>query len=281
VNCVDAHHIRRRSGRRPILDGITLQIDHGRVVGLVGANGAGKSALLHAVGGFVPVEGDLHVLGVNPWAERAHVMRSTAFIGDASAMPGWMRVSQALEYVAGVHPSFDLQQAKALLEPTGISFENRIGTLSNGMIAQLQLALAMAIHAQLFLLDEPIAGVDAGSRKRFFDALLAAYATEQPTILLATHDLDEIQHVLTDLVFLDHGRVAFQCTMDEYEDRFVEVHVHPEHIDIARDMRPLAERPGLGGSMLLFDNGDRRRLSLFGDLCRPRIADLFEALVSK
>ena len=281
TQCIDAHGVGRRFGHRAALDDITLQIDRGRVVGFVGANGAGKSTLLQAIAGFVHVQGELRVLGVDPWKQRASVMRSTAFIGDPSTMPAWMRVSQALEYLNAIHPSFDRLRAEALLESTGIARADRIGALSKGMIAQLQLALAMAIHAQLFLLDEPIAGLDVASRKRFFDALLAAYASEQPTVLLATHNLDEIEHVLTDLVFLDRGRVAFQCTMDDYEDRFVEVHVHPEHLDIAREMKPIAVRAGVGGSTALFDGGDRRRVELLGDLCRPSIAELFDAVVSK
>jgi ABC-2 type transport system ATP-binding protein len=281
MTCVSARGLTRRFGDRVALDAVDLDVEPGRVVGLVGPNGAGKTTLLHAMLGWLPVEGELRVLGMDPWRNRAALMRSVSCVADVSTVPRWLRVSQALSYVEGVHPRFARARTEALLETTGIRRRDRVGQLSKGMIAQLQLALAMGVDAPLMLLDEPTLGLDPLYRPRFYEMLLERFADGDRTVVVATHDVDELQHMLTDLVFLDRGRVVFRCTADEYEDRFVEVHVHPEHLELARDMAPIHERPALAGRLLLFDGADRERLGLFGDLRRPSVGTLFAAVVER
>ncbi|MFL5483238.1 MAG: ABC transporter ATP-binding protein [Gemmatimonadaceae bacterium] len=280
MTCVIARGVRAKRGGRPVLNGIDLEIDQGRVVGVMGLNGAGKSTLLQALVGLVPADGELSVLGRNPWRERAALMREVSFVADVAIIPRWLRVSNALDYFDGVHPTFNRARSYALLERSGIGLRDRVGSLSKGMIAQLQLALAIGGDARLLVLDEPTLGLDALYRKRFFDMLLDGLAEGRQTVIIATHEIDEIQHVLTDIVFLAGGRVVFQCTSDDLEERFVEIHVHPEHIEIARAMGPMHERPTIGGNVLMFDRGQRDRLSLLGDLRRPSVAALFAALVS-
>jgi ABC-2 type transport system ATP-binding protein len=281
MTCVSARGLTRRFGDRVALDAVDLDVQPGRVVGLVGPNGAGKTTLLHAMLGWLPVEGELRVLGMDPWHDRTALMRRVSFVADVSTVPRWLRVSQALAYVAGVHPGFERARAEALLETTGIRREDRVGQLSKGMIAQLQLALAMGVDAPLMLLDEPTLGLDPLYRQRFYEMLLERFAEGDRTVVIATHDVDELQHMLTDLVFLDDGRVVFRCTAEEYEERFVEVHVHPEHLELARELDPIHERPALAGRLLLFDGADRERLSLFGDLRRPSVGALFAAVVGR
>ena len=281
MTCVSARRLFKRFGDRVALDAVDFDVQPGRVVGLVGPNGAGKTTLLHAMLGWLPVEGELRVLGMDPWANRTALMRGVSFVADVSTVPRWLRVSQALAYVEGVHPRFERARAEALLETTGVRPGDRVGELSKGMIAQLQLALAMGVDAPLMLLDEPTLGLDPLYRHRFYEMLLQRFAEGDCTIVIATHDVDELQHMLTDLVFLDNGRVVFRCTADEYEDRFVEVHVHPEHLELARDMNPIHERPALAGRLMLFDGVDRERLSLFGDLRRPAVGALFAAVVER
>ena len=279
MSCVIARGVRATLGGRPALNGIDIEIDEGRVVGVMGLNGAGKSTLLQALVGLVPVEGELRVLGRNPWRDRAALMRQVGFVADVAVIPRWLRVSNALDYFEGVHPAFDRERPRELLARSGIGLGDRVGTLSKGMIAQLQLALALGVESRLLVLDEPTLGLDALYRKRFFDTLLTGFAQGRQSVVIATHEIDEIQHVLTDVVFVAGGRVVFQCTSDELEERFVEIHVHPEHIDIARAMGPLHERPTIGGKILMFDRGERDRLSLLGDLRRPSVATLFTAIV--
>ncbi len=281
MSCVIARGVRATLGGQPALKGIDLEINEGRVVGVMGLNGAGKSTLLQALVGLIPVEGELRVLGRDPWRERPALMREVSFVADVAVIPRWLRVSQALDYFDGVHSAFDRERTHELLERSGLGLRDRVGTLSKGMIAQLQLALAIGVDARLMVLDEPTLGLDALYRKRFFDMLLAGFARGTQSVVIATHELDEIEHVLTDVVFLADGRVVFQCTSDELEERFVEINVHPEHIEIARAMGPMHERPTIGGNILMFDRGEHDRLSLLGELRRPSVATLFTAIVDK
>lgn len=279
MTCVSARGVTRRFGDRVALNAVDVDVQPGRVVGLLGPNGAGKTTLLQAMLGWLPVEGELRVLGMDPWHNRTALMRKVSFVADVSTVPRWLRVSQALSYVEGVHPNFESARTEALLETTGIRRGDRVGQLSKGMIAQLQLALAMGVDAPLMVLDEPTLGLDPMYRLRFYEMLMERFAEGDRTVVIATHDVDELQHMLTDLVFLDKGRVVVRCTAEEYEDRFVEVHVHPEHLELARDMNPIHERPALAGRLLLFDGADRDRLSLLGDLRRPSLGALFAAVV--
>jgi len=277
--CIEARGLRKTFGTTVALDGIDLRVAEGRILGLVGPNGAGKTTALNAILGLIPYDGELNVLGRNPWNERDRLMRDVSFIADVAVLPRWMRVSQALDYVAGVHPRFDRAKAEGFLAKTTIKRESRIRELSKGMIAQLHLALIMAIDAKLLVLDEPTLGLDILFRKQFYDSLLNDYFDGNRTIVVTTHQVDEIQDVLTDLMFIDRGRIVLQCTMEEFESRYAEVLVNPERIETARALKPMSERVSIGRIIFLFDRADRQHLAALGEVRKPSIADLFVAVL--
>ncbi len=277
--CIEARGLRKAFGATIALDGIDLRVEEGRILGLIGPNGAGKTTALNAILGLTPYEGDLHVLGRDPWTERARLMRDVCFIADVAVLPRWMRVSQALDYVAGVHPRFDRAKAEAFLAKTSIRRTSKVRELSKGMVTQLHLALVMAIDARLLVLDEPTLGLDILYRKQFYDSLLNDYFDRARTIVVTTHQVEEIQHVLTDVMFIDRGRIVFSCTMDELESRYLELMVHPERVAAARALRPMHERQLFDRTILLFDAVDRRQLDALGDVRTPSIADVFVAVM--
>ena len=254
MTCIEARGLRKHYGKSVALDGIDLRVDEGRIVGLIGPNGAGKSTALHAILGLTPYDGELRVLGHNPWADRDALMRDVCFIADVAVLPRWIKVSQALDYVAGVHPRFDRARAETLLARTSIRLDSKVKTLSKGMTVQLHLALVMAIDARLLVLDEPTLGLDLLYRKQFYDALLNEYFDGRRTILITTHQVEEIQDLLTDLIFIQHGRIVLDSSMDTIEQRYTEVMVRPEQTDAARALKPLRERRTFGRSVMLFDN---------------------------
>jgi ABC-2 type transport system ATP-binding protein len=276
---IEAHALRKVFGTTVALDRIDLRVEEGRILGLVGPNGAGKTTALNAILGLTPYGGELRVLGRDPWRERDLLMRDASFIADVAVLPRWMRVSQALDYVAGVHPRFDRAKAEAFLAKTTIAHASKIRELSKGMVTQLHLALVMAIDARLLVLDEPTLGLDILYRKRFYDSLLNDYFDRSRTIVVTTHQIDEIEDVLTDLMFIDRGRIVFGCSMEEFESRYSEVLVNPDRLATARALKPLHERSRLGRSILLFDRADRQQLAALGEVRKPGIADLFVALI--
>ena len=276
---VAARGLRKRFGDTVALDGIDLHIDAGRIVGLIGPNGAGKTTALNAMLGLASYEGELRVLGRDPWGDRASLMQDVSFIADVAVLPRWIRVSQLLDYVAAVHPRFDRARAGTFLDRTTIRGTSRVKELSKGMVAQLHLAIVMAIDARLLVLDEPTLGLDIIYRKQFFDSLLEDFYERDRTIILATHNVEEIEHVVTDVIFLDRGRVVLSATMDEVESRYREVRVHPDRLIQARDLAPIHEREALGQHIMLFDGVARDRLTAFGDVRTPSVADLFLARV--
>jgi len=277
--CIEARGLRKSFGTTIALDGIDLRIEEGRILGLVGPNGAGKTTALNAILGLIPYQGELRVLGRDPWTERDCLMRDVCFIADVAVLPRWMRVSQALEFLAGVHPRFDRTKAEALLAKTTIERHRRVRELSKGMVAQLHLALVMAIDARLLVLDEPTLGLDILYRKQFYDSMLNDYFDRSRTIVVTTHQVEEIQNVLTDLVFIDRGRIVLNCSMEEIEARYAEVQVKPEQVAAARALQPINERHGLGRNILLFDGVDRRQLAVLGETRTPSISDLFVAVM--
>ena len=277
--CIEARGLRKAFGTTIALDGINLRVEEGRILGLIGPNGAGKTTALNAILGLTPYEGELRVLGRDPWTERDQLMRDVCFIADVAVLPRWIRVRQALDYVGGVHPRFDRARAEAFLAKTTIKPNSRVKELSKGMVVQLHLALVMAIDARLLVLDEPTLGLDILYRKQFYDALLNDYLDRSRTIVMTTHQVDEIQDVLTDLMFIDRGRVVLDCSMEEYESRYVEVLVHPEQLAGARALKPIHERQTLGRSVLLFDRVSRDHLVALGEVRKPSVADLFVAVV--
>jgi ABC-2 type transport system ATP-binding protein len=285
MTVIEARGLRKAFGTTIALDGIDLRVEEGRILGLIGPNGAGKTTALNAILGLTPYQGELRVLGRDPWAERDQLMRDACFVADVAVLPRWMRVSQALDYVAGVHPRFDRTKAEALLAKTTIKHTSKIRHLSKGMVAQLHLALVMAIDARLLVLDEPTLGLDILFRKQFYDSLLNDYFDRSRTILVTTHQVEELQHILTDLMFIDRGRIVLNCSMEECESRYLEVTVHPDQVDAARALKPIYARQVFGRSILLFDRGlnkniERQQLAALGDVRTPSIADLFVAVVS-
>ena len=277
--CIEARGLRKSFGTTIALDGVNLRVDEGRIVGLIGPNGAGKTTAFNAILGLTPYQGELRVLGRDPWTERDQLMRDVCFIADVAVLPRWIRVSQALDYVTGVHPRFDRAKAEGFLTKTAIRHTSKVRELSKGMVTQLHLALIMAIDAKLLVLDEPTLGLDILYRKQFYDSLLNDYFDRSRTIVVATHQVEEVQHVLTDLMFIDRGRIVFDCSMEKVESRYLEVMVHPARLAAARALRPIHERQALGRSILLFDHGDRQQLAALGELRTPSIADLFVAVV--
>ena len=276
---IDARGLRKAYRATLALDGVDLHVEEGRVLGLIGPNGAGKTTALKAILGLTPYEGELSVLGRNPWTERDRLMRDVSFIADVAVLPRWMRVSQLLDYVAGVHPRFHRPKAEGLLAKTTIGRRSKVRELSKGMVTQLHLALVLAIDARLLVLDEPTLGLDILYRKQFYDSLLNDYFDGSRTIVLTTHQVEEIEHVLTDVMFIDRGRIVFSRTMEELESRYSEVRVHPDHLAAARALGPMHERQVFGRSVLLFDGIDRQRLAPLGEVRTPSLADVFVAVM--
>ena len=283
MTVIEARSLRKAFGATIALDGVDLHVAEGRILGIVGPNGAGKSTALNAILGLTQYQGELKVLGRDPWDERDQLMRDVCFIADVAVLPRWMRVSQALDYVAGVHPRFDRAKAEGFLEKTDIKRASKIRELSKGMVTQLHLALVMAIDAKLLVLDEPTLGLDILYRKQFYDSLLNDYFDRSRTIVVTTHQVEDVQNVLTDLMFINHGRIVLNCSMEEFESRYLEVTVRREKVAGARALKPIHERQVLGRNMLLFDlkfnHVDRPQLAALGEVRTPSISDLFMAVM--
>jgi ABC-2 type transport system ATP-binding protein len=279
MTVVEARGLRKAFKATIALDGIDLRVGEGRILELIGPNGAGKSTALNAILGLTEYQGELRVLGRDPRAERDQLMRDVCFISDVAVLPRWMRVSQALDYVAGVHPRFDRAKADGFLAKTDIRRTSKISELSKGMVTQLHLALVMAIDAKLLVLDEPTIGLDLLYRKQFYDSLLNDYFDRSRTIVVTTHQVEDVQHVITDLMFINRGRIVLDCSMEDFESRYLEVTVRPEQVAAARALKPIHERQVIGRSILLFDRADRKQLTALGDVRTPGIADLFIAVM--
>lgn len=277
--CIEARGLRKTFGSTIALDGVDLRVEEGRILGLIGPNGAGKTTALNAILGLTSYQGELRVLGRDPWTSRDQLMRDVCFIADVAVLPRWMRVSQALDYVAGVHPRFDRAKAEGFLSKTNIKRASKVRELSKGMVTQLHLALIMAVDARLLVLDEPTLGLDILYRKQFYDSLLNDYFDRSRTIVVTTHQVEEVQHVLTEVMFIDRGRIVFGCNMEEFESRYLEVVVSPDNLAAGRALKPMYERQSLGRSILLFDGVNRQQLAALGDVRTPSIADLFVAVI--
>jgi ABC-2 type transport system ATP-binding protein len=277
--CIEARGLRKSYGAKVALEGIDLRVETGRILGLIGPNGAGKSTALNAILGLTSHEGELSVLGRDPWKQRDLLMRDVCFIADVAVLPRWMRVAQALDYVGGVHPRFDRAKAEAFLAKTDIRRTSKVRELSKGMVTQLHLALVMAIDAQLLVLDEPTLGLDLLYRKQFYDSLINDYFDHSRTIVVTTHQVEEIEHILTDLVFINRGRVVLDASMDARAARYAEVMVGPAQVAAARGLGPIHERQVFGRSLMLFDGVDRVHLAPLGEVRTPGVADLFVALM--
>jgi len=279
MTVIEARGLRKAFGSTIALDGVDLRVEEGRILGIIGPNGAGKSTALNAILGLIPYQGELRVLGRNPWTEREQLLRDVCFISDVSILPRWLRVSQAIDYVAGVHPRFDRAKAEAFLAKTSIQRTSKIRQLSKGMVTQLHLALVMAIDARLLVLDEPTLGLDILYRKQFYDSLLNDYFDRSRTIVVTTHQVEDVEHVLTDLMFIHRGRIVLRCSMEEFESRYLELSILADQLPAARALKPMHERQVLGRSILLFSGVPREQLAALGDLRTPSIADVFVAVI--
>ena len=279
MTVIEARGLRKVFGTTVAVDNVNLHVEEGRILGLIGPNGAGKSTALNAILGLTQYQGELRVLGRDPWIEREQLMRDVCFIADVAVLPRWMRVNQALDYVEGVHPRFDRTKAEGFLAKTAIKSGSKVRELSKGMVTQLHLALVMAIDARLLVLDEPTIGLDILYRKQFYDSLLNDYFDRTRTIVVTTHQVEEVQHVLTDLMFINHGRIVLDCSMEEFEARYVEVMVNPEQVAAARALKPIHERQVFGRSIMLFERVDRQQLAGLGEVRTPSIADVFVAMM--
>jgi ABC-2 type transport system ATP-binding protein len=277
--CIEARGLRKVFGTTIALDGIDFRVEEGRILGIIGPNGAGKTTALNAILGLSSHEGELRVLGRDPWKERDRLMRDVCFISDVAVLPRWIRVSQALDFVAGVHPRFDRAKAEGFLAKTSIGLGRKVKHLSKGMVAQLHLALIMAIDARLLVLDEPTLGLDILFRKQFYDSLLNDYFDRSRTIVVTTHQVEELQHILTDMIFIDRGRIALNCSMEEIETRYLEVTVNPDQVAAAHALKPIYERQVFGRAVLIFERIERARLLQLGEVRTVTISDLFVAIV--
>jgi len=281
TSLVKAHGVSKHFGNVRAVDDVSFEIEKGRIMGLIGPNGAGKTTLLKALLGLTDCDGELSVLGLDPFRQRRELMRNICFIADVAVLPRWIRVSQLLDFVESTHPNFSRDKAEALLEKTNVSArrESRVRELSKGMVTQLHLSIIAAIDARLLILDEPTLGLDIIFRKEFYANLLSDYFDEERTILVTTHQVEEIENILTDVMFINDGRIILDTTMESLADRYVELMTSGERADKARNMGPIAERDIFGKSVMLFEKPDRDRLGELGELHTPSIADLFVAKI--
>ena len=278
VPVVNARGLRKAYRNKLALDGASFHIDAGRIVGLIGPNGAGKTTALKAMLGLIPFQGELSVLGRDPRSQRDELMNDVCFIADVAVLPRWMRVREAIDFVAGVHPRFDRARCERFLANTQLKPGQRVREMSKGMIVQLHLALVMAIDARLLVLDEPTLGLDILYRKQFYQRLLEDYFDEQKTIVITTHQVEEIEHILTDVMFIRDGKVVLDAPMEDVGERFVEVLVNADQAEAARALGPIDERAlPFGKTVMLFDGVSQSALSPFGETRTPGLADLFVA----
>ena len=275
---VVARGLRKAYKNKLALDDTRFEVPLGRIVGLIGPNGAGKTTALKAILGLVPFEGDLKVLGKDPRTQRDELMNDICFIADVAVLPRWMKVKEAIAFVAGVHPRFDEAKCRRFLEGTQLKPDLRVREMSKGMIVQLHLALVMAIDAKLLVLDEPTLGLDILYRKQFYQRLLEDYFDEEKTILVTTHQVEEIEHILTDVMFIRDGKIVLDAPMDTLGERYTEVLVNADRVEAARALKPVDERAlPFGKTVMLFDGADAARLGELGETRTPGLADLFVA----
>ena len=277
---VSAHGLRKAYRNKLALDNTSFEIEAGKIIGLIGPNGAGKTTALKAILGLTPFEGQLKVLGLDPRKDRDELMKDVCFIADVAVLPRWMKVKEAIDFVAGVHPRFDRAKCERFLANTQLKPNLRVREMSKGMIVQLHLALVMAIDAKLLVLDEPTLGLDILYRKQFYQRLLEDYFDEQKTIIVTTHQVEEIENILTDVMFIRDGKIVLTAAMDEVADRYTEVLASAEHLDTARALKPIDERAlPFGKTVMLFDGVPRQQLAALGETRNPGLADLFVAIM--
>jgi ABC-2 type transport system ATP-binding protein len=274
---ITASNLSKRYGKQTALDSASFEVQPGRVVGLIGPNGSGKTTTLKAILGLTQFEGELSVLGFDPRTQRDQLMNEVCFIADVAILPRWLKVKDAIAFVEGVHPRFNRAKAEQYLANTKLTPDMKVKAMSKGMVVQLHLALVMAIDARLLVLDEPTLGLDILYRKQFYQHLVEDYFDENKTILITTHQIEEVEHILTDLMFIRDGKITLAASMDEVGDRFTEVMVEPQYVNAANALQPLSQRTVFGKPIMLFDGVARAQLANLGELRTPSVADLFVA----
>ncbi|MFZ4528410.1 MAG: ABC transporter ATP-binding protein [Undibacterium curvum] len=279
TSCISVRNLRKQYGRKQVLKGMSFDIDSGRVLGLIGPNGAGKTTLIKALLGLTRCEGELTVSGLDPWRQRDQLMQEISFIADVAILPGWLSVRNAISFVEGVHPRFQRDKAERYLAKTKLAPELLVSEMSKGMVAQLHLALVMAIDAKLLVLDEPTLGLDILYRKQFYQDLLEEYFDQQKTILISTHQVEEIEQILTDVMLIRDGQMVLQQDLEGLHERFVEVTVNPDSIAQARLLKPVAERSLFGQQRMMFDSVPTTELAQLGTLHRATLSDIYVALM--
>jgi len=278
---IEAKALSKRYGTLFALDGVSFNVQSGRIVGLIGRNGAGKTTALKAILGLIPHTGEVSVLSLDPSRQRDTLMRDVCFIADTAALPRWLRVDHAIDYVEGVHPRFQRARALEFLARTDIRQRSRIGQLSKGMITQLHLALILAIDARLLVLDEPTLGLDLLYRRQFYDTLVNDYFDHERTILLTTHQVEEVEHLLSDVLFIDGGRLVLDSSVEAIAERYQQLDVAADKLEAARALHPFYERQIFGRAVMLLEDQPRERLAALGELRTPGIADLFVAKMQR
>ena len=276
-----AHNLNKNYGKFQALKGINIDINRGKVVGLIGPNGAGKTTLLKAVLGLAPCDGDLSVLGIDPFKKRAELMKDICFIADVAVLPKWIQVSQLLDYTEQVHPNFNRKKAEDLIAKTKVNLKHKVKELSKGMVAQLHLAIVMAIDAQLLVLDEPTLGLDILFRKEFYDNLINDYFNNERTIIITTHQVEEIEHILTDVVFIKDGEIVLNSDMESLTRDFFEVMVSQDNYEKAMTLEPLTVKKVFGRYIMLFKAASRQQVEILGEVQRPSVSDLFVAIMKE
>ncbi len=276
---IEARGLTKRYGNTPVVRGVDLNVEAGRIVGLIGPNGAGKTTVIKSILGLTSFDGELKVLGRDPRTERDALMEEVCFIADVAVLPRWMKVSQAVDFVAGVHPRFDRKRAEEFLSKTDIKKDSRVRQLSKGMVTQLHLALILAIDAKLLVLDEPTLGLDLLFRRSFYDNLLNDYFNKERTILVTTHQVEEIENILTDVLFIEHGKIVLNSPMDSLAERFTQLIPAAGNVDRARALKPFWEREIFGRVAMLFDGRNADELAALGETRAPSVADLFVAMM--
>lgn len=278
---VRAKNLRKSYGDFDAIRDVTFDIEPGSIVGLIGPNGAGKTTTLKSILGLTSFDGELEVLGVDPRRGRHHIMERVCFIADVGVLPRWLKVKHAVEYIEGVHPRFNREKAEALIRATDIRMDRKVGQLSKGMVTQLHLALILAIDVELLVLDEPTIGLDILYRKEFYDRLLNDYFDNETSIVISTHQVEEIESLLSHLLFINKGEIVLDCPMDELSEQYSEVLVNPEHFAAAMDLGPLVSRDMLGKKSMIFENVETAALEKLGELHVPSVADLFVAKMQR
>ena len=279
-NVIEARGLTKRYRRTVAVDNIDLQIPAGRIVGLIGPNGAGKTSALKAILGLATYEGELNVLGKSPAKDRAALMEDVCFIADVAVLPRWIRVWQLIELTEDIHSKFSREKCLKYLSTTKVTLDHRVKQLSKGMVAQLHLAIVMAIDVKLLVLDEPTLGLDILYRKQFYTNLLNDYFDEDRTIVITTHQVEEVEHILSDLIFIKDGRIALDCSMERVQESYSELMVTPDNAAAAREIQPLNERELFGRHIFLYENANREQLKTLGELHTPSVADLFVATMN-